>query len=269
MLMSERGLADDLPEVLGGDLLPLQVGLEQMVVVIGDGFHQLETVLVGKLAVVLGDLRDLELGAEFVLVDERLHLDEVDDAPELGLAADGHLQGDRIGAQTVDHHLEAAEEVRADAVHLVDEGDARDAVLVGLPPHRLGLRLDAAHGAEQGDGAVEHAKAALDLHGEVHVPGRVYDVDLRVAPGDGGSGRRDGDAAFLLLRHPVHHGRALVDLADLVRLSRVIQDALGRRGLAGIDVSHDADVARVLQRILSHVPYRVPSMRKPLTDEGQ
>ena len=134
-------------------------------------------------------------------------------------------------------------EVGADAVHLVDEGDARDAVLVGLPPHGLGLRLHAADRAEQGDGAVEHAQAALDLHGEVHVPGRVDDVDLRVAPGHGGRGRRDGDAALLLLRHPVHDGRAFVDLADLVRLAGVVQDALGRRGLAGVDVRHDADVA--------------------------
>ena len=52
-------------------------------------------------------------------------------------------------------------------------------------------------------------------------------------------------------------------------LPGVEQDALGGRGLAGVDVGHDADVARVLRRVLSHVTYLVPSMRKPLTDEGQ
>ncbi len=82
--------------------------------------------------------------------------------------------------QPVDHHLDATDEVGPDAVHLVDERDARHAVLVGLPPHRLGLRLDAGHGAEQGDGPVEHPQGALDLHGEVHVPGRVYDVDAMI-----------------------------------------------------------------------------------------
>jgi len=34
-----------------------------------------------------------------------------------------------------------------------------------------------------------------------------------------------------------------VHLANLVRLARVEEDALGRGGLAGIDVRHDADVA--------------------------
>ena len=60
-------------------------------------------------------------------------------------------------------------EVRADAVHLVDEGDARNAVLVGLAPHRLRLRLDAADGAEHADRAVEDAQRALHFDREVDV----------------------------------------------------------------------------------------------------
>jgi hypothetical protein len=35
-----------------------------------------------------------------------------------------------------------------------------------------------------------------------------------------------------------------VDFADLVIDARVEKDALGSRGLTGIDVGHDADVAR-------------------------
>jgi hypothetical protein len=35
-------------------------------------------------------------------------------------------------------------------------------------------------------------------------------------------------------------------LADTVRLSRIKQDALRRRGLPGIDVRHDADVPATL-----------------------
>ena len=146
------------------------------------------------------------------------------------------------------------EEVRAGAVHLVDEGDARDAVLVGLAPDRLGLRLDAADGAEDRDRAVEHAQRALDLDGEVDVAGRVDDLDAVVLPVARGRGGGDRDAALLLLDHPVHGRRALVDLADLVRLARVEQDALGRRRLAGVDVGHDADVARLIEWVLlSHL----------------
>ena len=41
----------------------------------------------------------------------------------------------------------------------------------------------------------------------------------------------------------VHEGTTVMDLADLMRLAGVVEDALGRGGLAGIDVRHDADVA--------------------------
>jgi hypothetical protein len=74
------------------------------------------------------------------------------------------------------------------------------------------------------------------------VTGRVDDVDPVIAPVAGGRGRRDGDAALLFLLHPVHDGRAFVDLADLVRLTGVEEDPLGRGRLPGIDVGHDADV---------------------------
>jgi hypothetical protein len=48
-----------------------------------------------------------------------------------------------------------------------------------------------------------------------------------------------------------------MDLADLVRLARVEQDTLGGRGLTGVDVSHDPDVAGFGERVLlsSHGAY--------------
>jgi hypothetical protein len=42
-----------------------------------------------------------------------------------------------------------------------------------------------------------------------------------------------------------------MDLSDAVRLSRIEKDALRRRGLAGINVGHDADVPATLQWDLS------------------
>ena len=139
-------------------------------------------------------------------------------------------------------------EIGADAVHLVDEADARHVVLVGLAPDGLGLRLDAGHGIEHRDGAVQHAHGTLHLDGEVDVAGRVDDVDAVIAPEGGGGGRGDGDAAFLLLLHEVHGGGAVMDFADLMALARVIENALGRRRLAGIDMRGNADVAIFLER---------------------
>ena len=59
---------------------------------------------------------------------DRAHLDEVDDAAVVLLLADRQLHRHRVRAEAVDHRLHGGEEVRAGAVHLVDEGDARDAV---------------------------------------------------------------------------------------------------------------------------------------------
>ena len=64
---------------------------------------------------------------------------------------------------------DAAVEIGAGAVELVDEAHPRHAVLVGLAPHGLGLRLDAGDAVEAGDRAVEHAQRTLDFDGEVDV----------------------------------------------------------------------------------------------------
>ena len=60
-------------------------------------------------------------------------------------------------------------EVRADAVHLVDERDARDVVLGRLTPDGFRLRLHAGDAAEHGDRAIEHAQRTLHFGGEIDV----------------------------------------------------------------------------------------------------
>ncbi len=153
--------------------------------------------------------------------------------------------------------VDAIEEVGPHAVHLVDEDDPRDAIFVRLAPDGFGLRLDRRDRVEQSDEAVEDPQRALDLDREVHVARRIDDVDARVAPGARGGGRRDRDAALLLLDHPVHGRSTLVHLAHLVRAPGVKQNALGRGRLARVDVSRDPDVSGPLQRILScHVDYQ-------------
>ena len=74
----------------------------------------------------------------------------------------------------------------------------------------------------------------------------VDDVDIDVAPLAGRRGRRDRNAAFLLLRHPVHGRRTIMHFTDLVCTTGVVEDALRGSGLTGIDVSHDADVSTFL-----------------------
>src|SRR5262249_38709419 len=144
-----------------------------------------------------------------------------------------------------DDLAEGAREVGTDTVHLVDEADPWHAILVGLPPDGFRLRLDAGDRIEDRYSAVEDAQRAFDLRREVDVARRIDDVDAVIPPETGRGRRRDGDAALLLLLHPVHDRRALMDLTNLVGDARIEEDALGRRRLAGIDVRHDADVARL------------------------
>ena len=165
-----RRMAGD--ELLLGGLLALEVELHDLVVVLGERLEELVAPLAGGLGVVGRDVDDvvhLALGRS-ALQSRRLHLDQVDDALEVGLGAPSGAAapaGSRC-SRLIDH-VDAAVELRADAVHLVDEADPRHVVAVGLAPHRLGLRLDAGDGVEHGDRAVEHAQRALHLDGEVDV----------------------------------------------------------------------------------------------------
>ncbi len=238
-------------ELLVGDRFAREVLLEENVVRLRDHLDHLLPHLVGGVEILLGDVDDLIVGAHrLVAIEDALHLHQVDDALESLLAAPGKLNHHGVGGQAGAHHGHGAVEVGADAVHLVDEREAGHAVVIGLAPHRLGLRLDAGHRVEAGHGAVEHAQRTLHLGREVHVAGRIDDVDAVLLPETGGGGGGDGDATLLLLHHPVHGGRALVHLTDLVVHPRVEEDALGGRRLTGINVGHDADVARIVQRNL-------------------
>ena len=88
-------------------------------------------------------------------------------------ATGGRAQQPPAAAAGAAHHVAGAVEVGAHAVHLVDKADARHAVLVGLAPHGLRLRLHARHRVEHGDGAVQHAQRALHLAGTDQGQGRL------------------------------------------------------------------------------------------------
>ena len=140
-------------------------------------------------------------------------------------------------------------EVGADLVHLVDEDHARNVVLVGLAPDGLGLRLDALALASSSAMAPSSTRSERSTSMVKSTWPGVSMMLKRIAvalPEGRGRGRRDGDAALLLLLHPVHGGGAVVHFADLVGLAGVIEDALGGRGLAGVDMRHDAEIAVVL-----------------------
>ena len=206
----------------------------------------------------------LPLGPEVVLVDDRFHLHKIHNALELGLGPDRQLYRDRVGPEPLVHGLYGPVEVSPDPVHLVDERDPGYPILVSLPPDRLTLRLDTSNRVEQRYRTVKHPQASLHLHSEVHVPGRVYDIDtmlfgdtamkallgafavllraLYTAPEHGCGGGSNSYAALALLGHPVHNGVTVVDLAQPVGQASIEQDSFSCRRLSRVDMSHDPDV---------------------------
>ena len=142
-------------------------------------------------------------------------------------------------------------EVGPHTIHLVDEDQPRNPVLIRLTPHRFSLGLDALHGSQNSDRSVEHPERPFNLRRKVHVTRRINNIDSDVVPKTGGSRRGDGDTALLLLLHPIHHGSAFVHFAHLVRNSGVVQDALRGGRFASINVGHDADIPCFVERDLS------------------
>ncbi len=197
-----------------------------------------------------------DLGGKFVFNDllalflegEILHLDQVDHPAEgvvqvRRTGAAGNLHGNGIVPQAVADLFKRRVEVGAFAVQLVDKGNPRHLVLVGLPPDGFALGLDAFAGAEDHHAAVEHAQAALHFGGEVDVPRRVDEVDRHLAPQKTHASGINGDAALALFLVEVGLGRAFVHVAHAMGHAGVVQHPLGQSGFAGVDMGNDADVS--------------------------
>ena len=244
-------LADGGVDLILREFLALKELFEQRFIAFGNGLDHLLMILLGHFLQILGDLLIANILALVVVIDFRLHADEVDDALEIGFFANRQLDRHGVGAQPFLHHADNAEEVRAHDVHFVDVSHAGHIVLAGLTPNGFALGLYTALSAKHGNGSVQNAQAALYFDSKVHVAGGVDDVDPVSFPLAGGSSGSDGDTAFLLLLHPVHGGRTFMRLTQAVRTSRVEQDALGRGGFTGVDMSHNADIPHLFQGVTS------------------
>ena len=141
------------------------------------------------------------------------------------------------------YHFKNMIEVSTHDIHLIDIYHPGDIVMVGLSPYCLRLRLNTSLCTEDRNAAVENSQRTLDFNGEVNVTRGIDDVNAGIAPMAGGCSGGDGNTALLLLLHPVHGCSTLMGLTYLVVYTGVIKNALCRRSLAGIDVSHDSDIS--------------------------
>ena len=136
-------------------------------------------------------------------------------------------------------------EISTQFVHLVDETNTGNVILVSLTPYGFRLGFYALFTIEYCYGSVQDTQRALYLDGEVNVTRGINNVDLLTMPKTGSCRGGNGDSAFLLLFHPVHSAGTIVGFPNLVVDARVVQDAFGYSGFTSINVSHDADVANL------------------------
>ncbi len=181
--------------------------MQHVVVVFSNAFDQLRAEGFCFLQQLGGNLLDLVLGAERLVVPhDRLHGNQVDYTFELCFLSDGDLYGYGTGIQALADGIDGVLKISAHLVHLVDEADAGNAVLIGLAPNGFRLRFHAMHGVKHGHGAVEDAQRTLHFSGKVYVTRSINNVDADVAPDTGSGSGRNRNAALLLLLHPVHGG---------------------------------------------------------------
>ena len=227
-------------------------------------FDQIVVRLFHKIDILLGDIGQFIRRPKLIAVriNDRPLINDVDLAFELIFLAERKQNRPGVRAQLLAHAIDRHLKVGTDAIHFVNERDARDIVFHRLPPNRFRLRLHAGHSVEHCNRAIKNAQRPLHFRREIDVTRRINDVDalldalenfinasfLALRPRAGRRRRRYGDAALALLFHPVRHGRAFVHFADLVDHAGVKQNAFGQRRFACIDVRGDPDVPRPLER---------------------
>ena len=132
-----------------------------------------------------GTARFRELAALVLFEDVGLLADEVDDAAEILLLADGHLDRDGLAAEELVDGLDGPVEARVLAVELVDDEDAGQADAPRSSPRPFPCRPRRRRPPHDEDrGRVHGPQPGLGVPQEIAVARSVEDVDLVVVPFD-------------------------------------------------------------------------------------
>jgi hypothetical protein len=136
-------------------------------------------------------------------------------------------------------------DVGAREIDLVEDRDHGQVVLEREIDVRHRLRLDALRGVHDQQRAFAGGEASRDLVGEVDVPRRVDQLELVLEPVVGrvleaDRLRLDGDPALALEVHLVQELRLHLALGER---ARELEQAIGQRALAVVDVRDDREIA--------------------------
>ena len=250
-------------QVVNCRFLAFKILKHQLLIEVTQLLHHLAVPFFSFVGHLFGDSRDTDFIALIIFIDVGFHFKQVDDTFKVIFLTDRYLNADRILTQAVLDLLHAAIEIGADHIHLIDECHTRNIVLICLSPDIFRLRLNTTLCSKNTYRSVKDTQGTFNFNREVYMAWRINDIDTVLksaghrfcfffqSPVAGCRCRSDGNTTLLFLSHPVHGCGTVMRFADLVINSCIIQDPLGKSGLAGIDMSHDTDVSGPLKRILS------------------
>ena len=244
----DRAFAQAGEQFLHGDGLLMDVLLHHPFVRFRRGFQDIVTRRFGLRKQFRRNLRNHLLAfGPFASPRYQPHSDKIDNPAKVRFTAHGHLKRHRMRTEPHPHALHRVVEVRPYTIHLVYESNPGDSIPQRLAPDRLRLRLHACYRAKHRHGPVEHTKTPFNLRGEIHVAGRVNDIDPMPLPRTRGRCRHDRDAPLALLGHKVHRRGPVMDFPHTMNPARVEQNSLGHGRLARVDVRGNADVTSLFQ----------------------
>ena len=224
------------------ELLAAEVTLHQLLVRLDDGVEQLLAILGRGRRQLVRDRHRVAL-ARARRIHVRAVVQQVDDAGQLVLGADRQMDRDAAVGELLLERGQRAVEVGALAIEHVHEDDPRELELLGTRPDARGVHLDAHHGGDDDERALDDAQARDRVGLEARVAGRVDQVDLASLPLEVSERRGQRHLPALLVLVPVGDGAAGLDGAEAIDLSGLEEHRLDERGLAGSAMADDGDVA--------------------------
>ena len=238
-------------DFFNGNVFAFQILFSQFIVAVASSFDNLFTVFFYHVFHIIGNRFLMIFFAVIAVVDFSFPGQQIDDALEGILCADWELHSNSFGMKTGVDGLYCMQEICTYCIHLVDECNTGNMVVVCLSPNGFRLGLNAVFSTEYSYGAIQYAQGTFNFYSEVYVPWGIDDVDTIAFPVAGGSSRCNGNTAFLFLSHPVHGSSAIMNFADLMVYTGIIQDSFRGCCLTCINVCHDADVSCFFKRKFS------------------
>ena len=245
-LQGDRRIANDLADFIHTDFGLFQQLFHHGITEHGESLEHLVTSFFRLFFVFSRNGFTTNVFTVFAVKVDRLHRQKVDDPLECRFTSHRQLQRNGNYAELFTDLRDHLVRIGTGAVHLVDEGDSRNFVALHLAIDGQRLALDTTDGAENEDCAVENAQRSFDFNGEVDVPRGIDDVDRMIIPMDLRCRSGDGNPFFPFEFHEVHRRADFVlplHFVNLVDSAGVEQDAFGERGLTGVDVGRNTDVA--------------------------